>query len=82
MPTYLYKAATNTGLIVKNRVEANSKQMLIRTLKDNDLMPITIEQVSYSVKKKKPEINGEYFTRTQSVRHSGGLCPLWEVIYL
>ena len=50
MPTYLYKAATNTGLIVKNRVEANSKQMLIRTLKDNDLMPITIEQVSYSVK--------------------------------
>lgn len=53
MPTYLYKAVTNTGLVIRNRVEANSKQTLLRTLKDNDLMPITIEQVSYSVKKKK-----------------------------
>lgn len=53
MPTYMYKAATSSGLIVRNRVEASSKQNLLRILKENDLMPITIEQVAYSVKKKK-----------------------------
>ena len=53
MPTYMYKAATSSGLIVRNRVEASSKQNLLRVLKENDLMPITIEQVAYSAKKKK-----------------------------
>lgn len=53
MPTYTYKAVTNRGMIVRNRVEASSKQNLIRTLKENDLMPITIEQMTYSSKKKK-----------------------------
>lgn len=53
MPTYVYKAATNSGLIVRNKIEAASKQSLLRTLKDNGLMPITIEQVAYSAKKKK-----------------------------
>ena len=38
MPTYVYKAATSSGLVVRNRVEAGSKQSLIRTLKNNDLM--------------------------------------------
>ena len=53
MPTYTYKAATSSGIIVKNRVEAASKQNLLRMLKENDLMPITIEQVAYSARKKK-----------------------------
>lgn len=53
MPTYMYKAVTSTGVIVRNRVEAGSKQNLLRALKENDLMPITIEQVAYSAKKKK-----------------------------
>lgn len=53
MPIYIYKAVTSSGLIVRNRVEAGSKQNLIRLLKDNDLMPITIEQMKYSEKKKK-----------------------------
>ena len=53
MPTYTYRAATSSGLIVRNRVEASSKQNLLRALKENDLMPITIEQVAYSAKKKK-----------------------------
>ncbi len=53
MPTYMYKAVTSSGLIVRNRVEAASKQNLLRTLKENELMPITIEQLSYSAKKKK-----------------------------
>lgn len=46
MPTYMYKAATKNGLIVRNRVDAASKQSLIKALKNNDLMPIDIEQVS------------------------------------
>ena len=53
MPTYTYKAATSSGLVVKNRVEAGSKQNLVKILKDNNLMPISIEQISYSSKKKK-----------------------------
>ena len=53
MPTYSYKAVTSSGLVVRNRVEAGSKQNLLRTLKENDLMSITIEQVAYSAKKKK-----------------------------
>ncbi len=53
MPTYTYKAATSSGMIVRNRVEAASKQNLVRILKENDLMPIKIEQVAYSAKKKK-----------------------------
>lgn len=53
MPIYMYKAVTSSGLIVRNKVEAGSKQNLIRLLKDNDLMPITIEQMKYSQKKKK-----------------------------
>ena len=51
MPTYMYKAMTKTGVVVRNRVEFASKQNLIKTLKNNDLLPISIEQISYSSKK-------------------------------
>ncbi len=47
MPTYTYKAMTKSGLIVKNRVESSSRQNLIKSLKGSDLLPISIEQVSY-----------------------------------
>ncbi len=47
MPTYLYKAVNKSGLIVRNKVEAASRQSLIKSLKGSDLLPITIEQVSY-----------------------------------
>ena len=53
MPEYVYRAITKEGVIVRNRVEAASKQTLVKVLKENDLMPITIEQVAYSAKKKK-----------------------------
>ena len=33
MPTYMYKAATKSGLVVRNKVEASSKQSLIKALK-------------------------------------------------
>ncbi len=59
MPTYTYKAVTDRGVIVRNRVEASSRQNLIKTLKNNNLVPISIEQVSYigrTQKKKKRNV--------------------------
>ena len=47
MPTYMYRAMTKTGQIVRNRVEANSRQSLIKMLKGSDLLPIAIEQLAY-----------------------------------
>lgn len=47
MPIYMYKAVTKTGVIVKNKVEASSRQNLIKSLKNGNLLPISIEQVSY-----------------------------------
>ena len=51
MPGYIYKAVTNQGQIVKNRVEATSKNNLVKILKHNDLLPIEVVQVSYRSKK-------------------------------
>jgi type II secretory pathway component PulF len=47
MPVYNYRAITKTGVVVKNRVESASRQTLIKSLKNGDLLPISIEQVSY-----------------------------------
>ena len=53
MPTYIYRAATKNGMVVRNRVESSSKQNLIKALKDNDMIPIDIEQFDYRTTKKK-----------------------------
>lgn len=50
MATYMYKAVTSKGIVVKNKVEAVSKLSLIKSLKNNNLMPISIEQLSYKSK--------------------------------
>ena len=56
MPSYIYRAVTRTGLVVRNKVEAPSRQSLIKTIKSNDLTPISIEQLSYrSLKKQKKQ---------------------------
>lgn len=52
MPEYVYKAVTKNGLIVRNRVEATSKQNLISKLKGNELLPVDIVQVRFRYKKK------------------------------
>lgn len=44
MPTYIYKAVSSDGRIVKNRVEEGNKLALIRKLKANGLAPISITQ--------------------------------------
>lgn len=52
MPMYTYKAVTKTGVIVKNKVESASRQSLIKSLKNSNLLPIDIEQVAYRSNKK------------------------------
>ncbi|MBP3256352.1 MAG: type II secretion system F family protein [Clostridia bacterium] len=62
MPQYVYRAVTNRGQIVKNRIEEASKQNVVKKLKSNGLMPIQVVQVGYigqkTQKKKKRNISG------------------------
>ena len=51
MPEYVYRAVDEKGVVVKNRVQDKSKQDLIRKLKVNGLMPITVTQVSFGKSK-------------------------------
>lgn len=59
MPVYVYKAVTDKGLIIRNKVEENSKETLVKRLKNNNITPIEIVQVAYKGKaqnKKKKNI--------------------------
>jgi len=52
----MYKAVTKQGLIVRNKVESSNRQNLIKMLKSNELLPISIEQLSYrSLNKQKKQ---------------------------
>ena len=53
MPEYNYKAITSKGQIVRNRVEDVNKNTLLKKLKNNGLLPISIVQVGYKGKKTK-----------------------------
>ena len=44
MATFFYKALTEDGRVVSNRVEEGSRLLLIRKLKENGLYPISITQ--------------------------------------
>ncbi len=44
MPTYVYKAMTKNGQIVKNRITEANKVSCAQRLKRNELIPITITQ--------------------------------------
>ncbi len=50
MPIYYYRAMTKDGLIVRNKVEEISKQTLIKKLKNNNITPISVDQVAYQRK--------------------------------
>ena len=50
MPVYVYRAVTDKGLVVKNKIEEASKQALIKRLKNNGITPIEIIQVAYKSK--------------------------------
>ena len=51
MPVYVYRAVTKSGTVVRNKVEASSRLNLIKSLKNGNLLPISIEQVSYRANK-------------------------------
>lgn len=51
MPVYVYRAITDKGLMVRNKVEETSKQNLIRKLRENDITPIEIIQVAFGSNK-------------------------------
>ena len=53
MAEYRYRAITDKGQIVNNRVEDVNRNTLIKRLKNNNLLPISITQVRYNSKKKK-----------------------------
>ena len=52
MPEYVYRAADENGLIIRNRITEKSKQSLIRRLKANGMTPIEVTQVSFGKYKK------------------------------
>lgn len=53
MPTYVFRAMTRSGLIVRNKIESSSRQNLLKTLKGNGLIPIDVRQIRYVGKQKK-----------------------------
>ena len=53
MATYTYKALTKRGMIVRNRVEAPTKQSLIKLLKSNEMLPISVTKIPYGGSKVK-----------------------------
>ena len=66
MPTYMYKAVNKSGLVVRNRVESSSRQGLIKMLKNNHLMPIEIQQISY-ISKRTPKKQKKNVTNIQEI---------------
>lgn len=50
MPEYVYRAITSKGQVVRNKVEDINRNMLIKKLKNNDLIPISVVQVGYQSK--------------------------------
>lgn len=53
MPTYVYRAMTKSGLVVRNKIESPSRQSLLKTLKGNGLLPIDVQQIRYIGKQQK-----------------------------
>ena len=67
MPTYSYKAVTKQGVIVRNKVESASRQGLIKMLKNNNLIPIDIEQISYKSNRMTPKKQKKNVTDIQEI---------------
>lgn len=51
MAVYIYKAMTKSGMIVRNKVESPTKQNLVKILKNNGMLPISIDKMPYGQKK-------------------------------
>ena len=55
MPVYIYKAVTRDGTIVRNRVDELSKYSLMKKLKDNNLLPISVTPINTKLSTKSVE---------------------------
>ncbi|MBQ2917330.1 MAG: type II secretion system F family protein [Clostridia bacterium] len=53
MPLYIYRAVTPKGQVVRNRVEEMNRFMLLKKLKSNGLMPISVTQIQMNKKASK-----------------------------
>lgn len=53
MPVYMYRAMTKTGQQVKNKVEDSSRFSLIKKIKRNGLLPISVTQINLGVHNQK-----------------------------
>lgn len=55
MPVYKYKAATQDGSVIENRVEYANKYILLKKLKQNGYLPISITSINVKAKRVKRE---------------------------
>lgn len=60
MPIYIYRAVTKNGQLVRNRVEEINRFVLLKKLKNNQLLPISVVQINArgykTIKRKKRNI--------------------------
>lgn len=57
MPTYVYKAVTDKGLIIRNKVQEESKQALLKRLRSDGITPIEIIRLANRRKQQKKKKN-------------------------
>ena len=75
MPTFVYRAVTKNGTIVRNRVEDINRKSLIKKLKNNDLMPINIVQVNKIVSKNKQKQKKNINDVSEIIESAGLVTP-------
>lgn len=75
MPTFVYRAVTKNGTIVRNRVEDINRKSLIKKLKNNDLMPINIVQVNKIVSKSKQKQKKNINDVSEIIESAGLVTP-------
>ena len=73
MPTFVYRAVTKEGNIIRNRVEDINRKSLIKKLKNNDLMPINIVQVTRIVAKKKQKQKKNINNVNEIIENASGI---------
>ena len=56
MPVYVYRAMTKDGHIVRNKIEDSSKNSVIKKVKRNGLMPISVVQLRAKAQKSKKNL--------------------------
>jgi len=87
MPLYIYKAVDRKGQVVRNRVEAVNRFILLKKLKKNGFMPIKVTQVQMSGKannlrkkqKKNVESNGSMLKELRTRQNNMGTMSKAEI---